>query len=315
MNYQCDYPHCFPDTTCALGHPDRATCDHWKKSERDDVAETQSAIVGRDVAWNGYALGSSDLAILGGRGRPIVVGLIGPEGSGKTSLLAFVYMSLLKYGRLGDRMFAGSWTLGGWESVVQPCRWTGEPPPAFPAHTSSSGRHPGVLHVVLRQPKTGSMRDVMFTDAPGEWFAEWSRLPAGPNAVGARWVIEHSDVLVLLIDSGGLADTHTLPLTRRVTRDLIERVAAETRVPVAIVWTKDDVEIPEAAQRTIAQSYIEHLPRSQTMKTTIEKPETIEQCFVRVLLIADASHGAFDVCEPRNSSDPFVAFRATHVNR
>ena len=47
-----------------------------------------------------------------------MIGLIGPPDSGKTSLLAFVYMWLLKHGQLGDWQFAGSWTLGGWESVV-----------------------------------------------------------------------------------------------------------------------------------------------------------------------------------------------------
>ena len=106
-----------------------------------------------------------------------------------------------------------------------------------------------------------------------------------------------------------------IPITRRQTRDLIERVAAETPVPVAVVWTKDDVQIPEAAQNTIAQSYNEHLPRAHIMKTTTDRPETIVECFVRMLLIADADHDGFDISEPRNSRDPFVVFRGLHVNR
>ena len=269
---------------------------------------------GSNVAWNGFALGTSDLSILGGRGQPIVVGLVGPEGSGKTSLLAFVYMWLLKHGKLGDRLFAGSWTLGGWESIVQPCRWTGDPPPSFPPHTSSTGRHPGILHVALRHLGTNSEQDVMFTDAPGEWFTEWSRSPRAPNAVGAQWVIQHSDVLVLLIDSAGLADREKLPLTRRVTRDLIERTAAESAVPVIVLWTKDDVEVPDLARDSLHGSCKDFLPRAGILHTTTEKPETIEQSFVRVLLTAETVVPQFNVCEVRRSNDPFLAFRGIHVN-
>ena len=314
MIYQCDYANCFTDTTCALGHPDRTACTYWKKSEQDEGEATQLQVVGSDVAWNGYALGTSDLAILAGRGQPVVVGLIGPEGSGKTSLLAFVYMWLLKHGRLGDRLFAGSWTLGGWESVVRPCRWTGNPPPSFPPHTSSTGRHPGILHVVLRHPGTGAIRDVMFTDAPGEWFTEWSRSPRDPQAAGAQWVIDHSDVLVLLVDSAGLADARTLPVTRRLTYDLIERVAAESSVPVVVVWTKDDVEVPDLARSCMDRACKEFLPKSQTLKTTTATPESIDETFAHVLCVGDTRNGAFDVCETRRSTNPFLAFRGIHVN-
>ena len=139
MSHRCTHENCFPDTTCALGHLDRKDCEYWQKR---DVGEEESAkqeeIPTNDVPWNGYALGTSDLAILSGRGQPLLVGLIGPPDSGKTSLLAYIYMWLLKRSAIGDRRFAGSWTLGGWESVVHHCRWTGEPPPSFPPHTSSA---------------------------------------------------------------------------------------------------------------------------------------------------------------------------------
>jgi Double-GTPase 2 len=314
MSFRCSHESCFPDTTCALGHLDRTSCEHWKGAEpaqggEDEAVATETS----DIPWNGYVLGTSDLAILGGRGRPAVVGLIGPPDSGKTSLLAFLYMWLLKHGRIGEWMFAGSWTLGGWESVVQHSRWTGEPPPSFPPHTSSAGRHPGILHLALRCAESGQLRDVMFTDAPGEWFTHWSRVPGDVTSAGARWVVQHSDALLLLIDSGALADSAKLPVTRRATRDLIERVAAHAMSPVAVVWTKDDIDVPEPATRALESTCMGFLPQATVLRTTVKEAETIEACFDRALAAATSKARLLPAKEPRFSDDPFLAFRGIHV--
>lgn len=315
MTFRCSHEGCFPDTTCVLGHLDRTQCEHWKGAEPVEEGEVAAVVVEEtsDIPWNGYALGMSDLVILGGRGRPAVIGLIGPPDSGKTSLLTFLYMWLLKYGRIGKWIFAGSWTLGGWESVVQYSRWTGEPPPSFPPHTSSAGRHPGILHLALRCPESGHLRDVMFTDAPGEWFTQWSRVPGDETSAGARWVIQHSDVLLLLIDSDALANSEKLPVTRRATRDLIERVAAHAMSPVAVVWTKDDVDVPEPVRRTLQNTCDGFLPQAAVLRTTVKAPETIEACFERALTTATARVTPSQLKEPRLSDDPFLAFRGIHV--
>lgn len=315
MTWRCTNENCFPDTTCALGHLDRKECEHWKEQDgqpNEGKEPTQPAT--SDVPWNGYALGTSDLAILGGRGEPVVVGLIGPPDSGKTSLLAFVYMWLLKHGKLGDWDFAGSWTLGGWESVVQHCRWTGEPPPSFPPHTSSAGRHPGVLHATLRHRRFGHLRDVLFTDAPGEWFTQWARVPADATAAGARWVVEHSSVLLPLIDSDALADPARLPQVRRATRDLIERIGSTAGgSPVMVLWTKDDVEIPEAVRDGLARACEQFLPNASHWRATVKKPDSIEYCFVQAIAAASNDGRAFETVEPRLARDPFLAFRESHV--
>ena len=156
MSQQCHHEACFADTACALGHQNRSECEHWVQSE-PKTPEPEAAPDAADIPWNGYALGTRDLAILAGRGQPMVVGLIGAEGSGKTTLLAFLYMWLLEHGEVPGWVFAGSWTLGAWESLVQHSRWAAEPPPAFPPHTSSSGRVPGLLHLTLRN-KEGLVR-------------------------------------------------------------------------------------------------------------------------------------------------------------
>jgi hypothetical protein len=290
-------------------------CEYWSERIEKGVvpAETLPILIG-DIPWNGYALPASDLSILGGRGSPFVIGLIGPPDSGKTSLLTYIYMWLLKTGRLEDWQFAGSWTLGGWESVVRECRWTGEPPPTFPPHTSSAGRRPGFLHIAFRDPR-GRLRDVIFTDAPGEWFTLWSKIPEDSEAVGARWVIEHSDALLLLIDSAALADAERLPQARRATRDLIERIGAVCpHFRLTTVWTKDDVFVPPHTRKTLEQACDNFLPNVDMWRTTFTKPETIVQCFANLLSVAKQSVPRINLVEPRLSNDPFLAFREIHYD-
>ena len=317
MTFRCTHEGCFPDTTCAMGHLDRTQCEHWKSTEtavEEEGVTVQSETETSDIPWNGYVLGTSDFAILGGRGRPAIIGLIGSPDSGKTSLLVYLYMWLLKHGHIGEWQFAGSWTLGGWESVVQQSRWTGDPPPSFPPHTSSTGRHPGVLHITLRCPESGQLRDVMFTDAPGEWFTQWSRTPSAAASEGARWVVQHSDALLLLIDSGALADIEKLPATRRATRDLIERISADAMSPVAVVWTKNDVDVPDAVMQALQSTCMSFLPQAPVLQTTVNKPETIEACFEWALATATFGGTTLLFKEPRLSDEPFLAFRGTHVN-
>jgi len=314
MKGKCAHHSCFPDTTCALGHTNRAECEHSggeKQSSGDDQPTTvwDASESTSDIPWNGYVMGTSDLAILGGRGRPAVVGLIGPPDSGKTSLLAYLYMWLLKHGTVSGWSFAGSWTLGGWESVVQYSRWTSEPPPSFPPHTSSAGRHPGILHLSLREQSTGRLRDVLLTDAPGEWFCQWARVPGSSASDGARWVIENADSLLLLVDTGALSNSGKLPATRRATRDLMERVGARSLCPTAVVWTKDDIAVPGTVVRTIETASSEFLPSSRTMRTTIETPDTIEACFAWAIDAATNRSPVKVVAEPRLSDDPFLALR------
>ncbi len=314
MKGHCNLEGCYADITCSLGHLNRADCEHWSETAMaETIPEEERNSQTSDIAWNGYTLGTSDLTILGGRSHPLVIGLIGPPDSGKTSLLAYIYMWLLRYGCLEDWIFAGSWTLGGWESVVQHSRWTGEPPPSFPPHTSSTGRYPGVLHVTFRDP-TGQLRDVLFTDAPGEWFTQWAKFPQDSTATGARWIIEHADTLLMLIDSAALADPKKLPNSRRETRDLLERIGAITpELPMAVIWTKEDVKVPPKARETIEYACGEFVPHAKTFGTTFFKPETIAKCFKDMISANKNTTLKADICEPVLSSDPFLAFRGVYV--
>ena len=312
MNQRCRHEACFADTACALGHHNRAECEHWVQAE--PVTPEPEAILtdAADIPWNGYALGTSDLAIVAGRGQPVVVGLIGAEGSGKTTLLGFLYMWLLEHGEIPGWVFAGSWTLGAWESMIQYSRWTAEPPPSFPPHTSSSGRVPGLLHLKLRN-KEGLVRDVLFTDAPGEWFAVWAKAPDHEGAAGARWIIEHSNVNLLLVDSSALSNGETLPQARRATRDLTERVGAlASHVPLGFTWTKTDVATSVATRETIERARSQFAPTSEVWETTIKTPLTIATILAQAIDLGNQP-SLQKLYEPRLDDEPFLAFRGNYA--
>lgn len=62
MAGDCAHENCFADTACALGHHERQTCPHWVDDPPKRGGEKKTDRAPSDVPWNGYALGSGDLA-------------------------------------------------------------------------------------------------------------------------------------------------------------------------------------------------------------------------------------------------------------
>jgi len=152
----------------------------------------------------------------------------------------------------------------------------------------------------------------MFVDAPGEWFVQWARVPNDATAEGARWVIRHSDVLLLMVDSHALADSAKLPEARRSIRDFIDRVAANVTYPVSVVWTKSDIPIPVTVEKNIADAIDQVLPNAHTVRTTTTTATSIEACFAWSIDAADSSQSLPFLAETKMSSDPFLSFRSEH---
>ncbi|NOY92016.1 MAG: hypothetical protein GXP55_12535 [Deltaproteobacteria bacterium] len=150
---------------------------------------------------------------------------------------------------------------------------------------------------------------MLLTDAPGEWFNQWSRVPDSPASVGARWVVERADALLVLVDTGALSDREKLPEARRATRDLMERVGAQAICQTGVVWTKNDISLEDGVSETIETAAGEFLPAAETMRTTIRNPDTIEECFAWAIGAATARIPMRIEPEPRLSHDPFLALR------
>jgi len=245
MNGKCSHANCYEGTSCVWGNHNKEECEHYKGVNAEDsdseAAQGVSPEDGLVCPWTGFSLGSGDLAVLSGRGRPITITLVGSPNAGKTSLLILLYLSILRSGKLIDKTFAGSWTLDAWESLAHYCRWIEQAPPSFPEHTSTEGRHPGALHLALDEGRQ-SLADVLLFDAPGEWYDSWAVNPGDELSEGARWAIDKSEVIVLVADRSTFFSDASIASSRKRVRDLIDRfdgLPKDKRLFFA--WTKTDV--------------------------------------------------------------------------
>ena len=80
-----------------------------------------------------------------------------------------------------------------------------------------------------------------------------------------------------------------------------------------VLWTKDDVDIPETVRGGLSQACEQFLPNASHWRTTVTKPESIEQCFVEAITASSNDRRSFETVEPRYTHDPFLAFRGSHV--
>lgn len=268
---ECPRETCFwPEATCNLGYLDSSECPVLKAGSptKQDDRPMPDAV---SMPWSGGVFGLADLGFVAGRGKPMVLAIIGPQNAGKTTMLAAWYLLLGRgYSPDDELRFSGSYSLAGWEDVASFLRWQpGSNPPTFPPHTSSQRtRIPGLLHLVFK--RDGDRRkDYVMTDAPGEWFRNWAVNRDGPHAEGARWAAKHADAFLLVADREALAG-HERGAARTEIRLLARRLADELQGrPVALVWTKTDIEITEDMERTVRSAVIRSMPSTEEFSVSI----------------------------------------------
>ena len=228
------------------------------------------------MPWSGSVLGLTDLSFVAGRGKPLVLAIMGPHNAGKTTLLGAWYLLLGRgYRPEKELRFSGSCSLAGWEVLANPLRWEpGSIPPAFPPHTSStSARIPGLVHLAFKQDHD-RRTDYVMTDAPGEWFRKWAVKRDDPDANGARWAAEHADAFLLAADREALAGSEK-GATRTSIQLLARRLADELRGrPVALVWTKSDISIPNETEEAVRNAVFRVIPNAVEFSVSImTKPD------------------------------------------
>lgn len=316
MSGRCGNPNCFAHEGegCALGEIPHTACARWRGQDAPEAAAPATETSHVSVPWSGSALGLADLAHLTPRGRHILIGVLGAHDAGKTTLLTGAYLQLLRGQRIGEFHFAGSRTLGAWESLAAHTRF--DDPikgSAFPPHTPrGTQRVPGLLHLALRNQQD-EHRDVFFTDAPGEWFTRWAINKQAPEAEGARWTAQHADAFMVFADCERLSGSQC-GNARRETRQLIERLSnSALREPVLLIWAKSDCLPDEAVQSAVRTTLNQRIPHAREFSTSVKDLKTLSDALAEVIGRVWYAPVTASVSEPVINAQPFFAYRSHHA--
>ncbi|WP_051416510.1 hypothetical protein [Asinibacterium sp. OR53] len=263
MAGNCSKEDCHPhETGCNHEGCDVLTdCKFYGKdvaAKTDDVNKAEEDFFVR-VPWTGNTMGLQDLNILSSNSKVNLIGITGAASAGKTTFLATLYCLLRQGASIGDYSFAGSLTLGGWESIAWYLSWKQHNSIQFPPHTSiNAGRAPGLLHLSLRNT-TGERKELVFTDAPGEWFEHWIANKNDPNAEGAVWIHRNADAFLLFADCEMLSGNE-LGKARQQTKLVADRLKYLLgKRPFGLIWSKADIEVDELIREQIS-GHIQNSP-------------------------------------------------------
>lgn len=247
MSGSCNRPDCdvSKGLLCEMGHREVGACPHYRPDAQasvanDPIIERVEDSTDVRLPWTGRALGLADVVLAASRSPARLIGLIAPFNAGKTGLLTAIFAHLAQKGQIGPFDFAGSFSLQAWNQLKEHTTWPSPSGGMFPPHTADTGqRTPGLLHLAFRKDDE-QIRDLLFTDAPGEWFTRWLTNESAENAAGARWIASNATHFIFVVDRAGLAGEevgrvrqNTLALARRLAEQRRER-------PVVVAWTKSD---------------------------------------------------------------------------
>jgi hypothetical protein len=323
MLKRCAQANCHaPEVTCTEGELNFERCEYWRSSNGVTTPDASIPVPeagGIRLPWTGNAFGSSDVSFVAGCSSARVVAVMGAESAGKTSMLSAWYLLIHR----GQLAFAGSYTLEGWENIAASLRWSTPRGPSFPAHTSSgAGRHPGLLHLSIKQP-SGSRQELLFADAPGEWFTRWAVNKEGADAQGAQWLSNTADVLLIVADSDALSGPQRGPARSQLLA-LLNRVGAERcGRGAALVWTKCDKEVPAAISSAVRAAAAEclgpheefhvslHPKSSSTDGEPLGKGQGLMKLFSWVTMVSSRNFMYPEQDEPQ-LEDPIMMFGRAH---
>lgn len=267
---------------CDIGHNDNelGKCPHYSPligslTEQSHNSETRQELVHR-LPWTGRAFGLGDIALVTSRSEPTLVGLIGPYNAGKTALLTSLFAHFSKAGIAGKYSFAGSFSLEGWKKLREYTQWPALKGPSFPPHTPDSGeRVPSLLHLAFRN-RIEQVRDVIFTDAPGEWFTRWIKNQSSEDSAGARWVVNNASHFLFVIDRSALSG----PALGKFRHDILSmaRVVAENLRgrKISVAWTKSDLELAPQIEVSVREKLADYFGEHPNFNLSVDSPNCLD---------------------------------------
>ena len=315
----CKQVDCYRDTGCIFGNSDPSTCPHRiEPANGESVSPVPAADATGAIPWHGGSLGETDLQFVAARRRPFVVGVVGPHSSGKTTFLTALYLTLSRGVQVNGYRFAGSYTLRGWEQLANHLRYPTGVQPKFPRHTPvTTERVSGLLHLAFRKPG-GELHDILLTDAPGEWFANWAIDKHADSSAGARWIARHADLFLLFLDCDQLGGANRGE-ARHSLFSIAHRLseAAEQR-RVLLIWSKVDVALQADAGELVRSRLQRLFPKSTEHRLSIkEDAEAHMEEIARSTLVEAGPSPPLAIAPVPFGTDPFFMYgtkRPTHAS-
>lgn len=231
------------DGKCVEGY-EIEECPHVEQISIDDIPETvePDTILAQPeptiTLASGEALDRDKASILQRRRVSRSIGLIGPNDSGKTSLIAGVY-DLLQEGPVSGAAFAGSSTLIGFEMVCHLARAISRRTVPHTERTSR-GADATFFHLDLHQKDVG-LTSLFIGDRSGEdYLAATDQI----SQADQFFEIRRADCITLLVNGSQLADPgqrhEVRAATPQIVDALVEARAIRAGCRLAIVLTKKD---------------------------------------------------------------------------
>ncbi len=258
---QCENTDCkvAQDGKCIEGTPDLANCSHFGKIV---VVVQRLKPQAAPIEATGIRLSSAEALSISEAQSVIrksvanVIGIVGPQDAGKTSLIACIY-DLFQSKTVGDFAFAGSSTLYAFERACHQTR------------RESGNRHADMertpkgtatfLHLDLASSVTLKKRAVLFANRAGEDYTD----AQGDTGLAAGFFELHrSDTLTMLVDGQRLLDLGARQQVRDdillTLRALVEGKATRPDQRIAIVMTKiDAINSANEPERARASSFFQ----------------------------------------------------------
>ncbi len=254
LNGDCGFPHGGRCAREAEFADPAASCVELMRGEAPAAPAEIPAPKAEDLLpWSGQHFTTREGLALTRRGKTACIALIGPAGSGKTSLIASLFLQIANGRRPGLPLrFAGSRSLPALDRLIQKAAaWGGSAEQQIVDHTPVSAEpDPGTfLHLSLRpeEDRDAPVLEVLLSDVAGEHFAEWAlesnektttRLPFLPLCQEVMVLV---DAHALQGEEGGTLDMDTAMVIRR----LVQESRSWPRRPhLSLVYTKLDQILP-----------------------------------------------------------------------
>src|ERR1017187_7417069 len=193
MSGKCTKESCrvVQDGICAEGRNTLDDCPYYTVEPLEALLNQPGASEGTidrqtstqatsDAFRSGVGLGLDEVRLLMAKHHSDMIGILGLPGSGKTSYLMGLYSLIINLRLIPEFLFAGSWTLPGFEQRAAGLRqWKdGSLESRIVPRTSSSTREPAFLHLNLKDTSGIRPLSLLFSDVPGEWFDKFISKPS-----------------------------------------------------------------------------------------------------------------------------------------